>query len=188
MAQEPQGLSILDIGPVSDTVPVGDKLLTVYGLSAKGIFLVLQSYPELREWFANQIGRKIEPAALIAEMPGAVAAIIAAGCGCPGNVVAEENAAGYPIETQLDIIEKIGGLTFKNGFGPFAQRVVALINAARSVNFGRVQVMKSPSLSPNSQRQVTTMQPSGPTRPGNSPPTPSSQEESKNEGSPAFSE
>jgi hypothetical protein len=187
MAQS-QGLSILDIGPVSDTVPVGDKLLTVYGVSAQGIFTVLQGYPELREWFANQVGHKPDLGKLVMEAPGAVAAIIAAGCGYPGNKDAEANAGSYPVETQLDIIEKIGGLTFKNGFGPFAQRVVALINAARSVNFGRVQGMKSPSLSPNSPRPGTITPPSGRIRPGNLPPTPSSQEESKNADSPAFSE
>ena len=187
MAQA-QGLSILDIGPISDTVPVGDQQLTVYGISALGIFTVLQSYPEIKDWFANQAGHKVDPTKLVSEMPGAVSAIIAAGCGEPGNKVAEENAARLSVEMQLDIIEKIGGLTFKNGFGPFAQRVVALINAARSVNFGRVQAMKSPSLSPNSPRPGTITPPSGRTRPDNSPPTPSSQEESKNEGSPAFSE
>jgi hypothetical protein len=183
-----QGLSILDIGPVSDTVPIGDQLLTVYGVSAKGIFTVLQKYPELREWFANQICHKVDGTKLIMEAPDAIAAIIAAGCGCPGNPAAEENASNYSVEDQLNILDAIGRLTFKSGFGPFAQRVVALINAARSVNFGRVQATKSPSLSPNSPRPGTITRPSGPTLPANSPPTPSSQEESKKEGLPAFSE
>ena len=53
---------------------------------------------------------------------------------------------------------------------------------------GRVQATKSPSLSPNSPRPGTITRPSGPTLPANSPPTPSSQEESKKEGLPAFSE
>ncbi len=158
MTKKEQGLSLLDIGRVSEKIQVGDKLLDVYGVSAKGIFEIFTRFPEVQGWFK---GGKVNLNQLVAETPDAIAAIIAAGCGLPGDNVAEENASALPIETQLDILEAIGRLTFKNGFGPFANRIVALVAQAQSVNFGRAQVTKSPPVSKPSPQPDTTTPPSG---------------------------
>lgn len=154
---EEQGLSLLDIGPQSEMVPVGEKKLNVYGVSAKGIFLLLTRFPQLRTWFAGQAGQKLDIGQLVAELPDGIAAIIAAGCGLPGNPAAEEAAAAMAVESQLDILEAIGRLTFKNGFGPFAERIVTLSGAAQSVNYGRAQAMKSPKdLKPSESPETPT--------------------------------
>jgi hypothetical protein len=141
-----QGLSLLDIGPLYELVPAPNgKKLRVYGVSAKGIFAVFQRFPEVGSWFKG--GKKVDMAPLIAEAPDAIAAVIAAGCGKPGDMQAEEVAGLLPVETQLDVLEAIGRLTFKNGFGPFVQRIVALSEQAQSLNFGRGLAMRSPPAS-----------------------------------------
>ncbi len=136
-----QGLSLLDVGPLHEEVDYGDKKLKVYGVSAKGVFFVFQRFPQVLGWFK---GGKFDIQGLIAEAPDAIAAIIAAGCGNPGDEKAEEIASMMPMETQLDILEAIGRLTFKNGFGPFVKRMVAFADAAQSVNYGRAAGTKSP--------------------------------------------
>jgi hypothetical protein len=141
-----QGLSLLDIGPIYEDVDFGEKKLRVYGISAAGILSVFQRFPEVMSWFKG--GDKVNLQSLVTEIPDALAACIAAGCGSPGNIEAEDMADRLPVETQLDIIEAIGRLTFKSGFGPFVQRMLALVGEAQSVSFGRAQVMKSPQESP----------------------------------------
>lgn len=157
-----QGLSLLDIGPLSEAVPIGgERYLNVYGVSVHGVFSIFQRFPEVRSWFTEKTGRVIDFKKLIAEVPDAVSAVIAAGCGNPGNEAAEEMAALFPVETQLDILEAIGRLTFKNGFGPFAQRIVAFAEAAQSVNFGRAPDTKSPKASKPSSPPATPQKVSG---------------------------
>lgn len=146
-----QGLSLLDLGPLYTSVPVGDegKSVKVYGVSARGIFHIFQRFPEVGLWFKNGVGKKIDPKKLLAEAPGAIASIIAAGCGSPGNDEAELVADLMPIETQLDLLEAILRLTFSKGFGPFVQRIVALSAQAESLNFGKGSVTQSQPQSRN---------------------------------------
>jgi hypothetical protein len=157
MAKE-QGLSLLDIGPVTEQVSVGGKLLDVYGVSAKGIFTVLSRFPQVQSWFRSG---KLDTSRLVAEAPDAIAAIIAAGCGEPGNEEAEQAASRLPIEAQLDILEAIGRLTFTSGFGPFVRRIVHLAEQAESVNYGRALATKSPPASKPLPQPDTTTPPSG---------------------------
>lgn len=145
MTTKEQGLSLLDIGPLYEDVDYGTRKLRVYGVSAEGIVSVFQRFPEIRTWF--QGGGTVNIKMLIEQAPGAFAAVIAAATGTPGSEKAEKIARLIPAETQLDILEAIGRLTFKNGFGPFVARIVALSAAARSENFGRVQDTNSPPTS-----------------------------------------
>lgn len=156
-----QGVSLLDIAPAFEIVQVSEKEnLKVVGVSAKGVVALFTRFPEVQKWFAVA-GQNIKVAQLVNELPGAIEAIIAAGCGLPGNTAAEEVAGALPVEVQLDVLEAIGRLTFKNGFGPFVQRMLALSNAARSVNYGRAQDTKSPPASKPSLQPDTTQKPSG---------------------------
>lgn len=157
-----QGLSLLDIGPLSANVPVGTegKSLKVSGVSAKGIFIVFQRYPEIAQWFKGGIA-KIDPKMLLAEAPEAIAAVIAAGCGSPGDEAAEAVAGSLPIEAQLDVLEAIAKMTFTRGFGPFVQRIVALSALAESQNYGRASGMKLPPQSKPASQPDTTAKPSG---------------------------
>ncbi len=153
-----QGLSLLDIGPMSINVPVGieGKSLAVYGVSAKGLFVVFQRYPEVGQWFKGSAAGKFDPKALIAEAPDAIAAVIACGCGAPGNEEAEKAAERLSVEAQLDVLEAILKLTFTKGFGPFVQRIVALSAQAESLSYGRASAIKSPPLSSPASQPDTT--------------------------------
>lgn len=154
-----QGLSLLDIGPLSEDVPVAEgRALKVYGVSAKGVFALFKRFPNVGQWFK---GGKIDGQGLIAEVPEAIAAIIAAGCGEPGNPQAEEAAEKMSVEVQLDVIEAIARLTFKSGFGPFVQRIVALSKQAESLNYGRVSATTSPAASKPASPQATEPSSSG---------------------------
>jgi len=160
-----QGVSLLDLAPAFELVPVGEKdgkpvSLRVVGVSAKGVVTLFTRFPEVQKWFAVP-GQNIRVAQLVAQIPGAIEAIIAAGCGSPGNEAAEDMAGNLPVEVQLDVLEAIGRLTFKNGFGPFVKRMLALSNAAQSANYGRAQDTKSPPASKPSLQPDTTPKPSG---------------------------
>jgi hypothetical protein len=137
---ESPGLSLLDLGPQTESVPVGSMKVRVTGVSVKGVFAIFGRFPEIGSWFK---AGKVDLAGLIEQAPDALAAFIAAGCGEPDNPVAESVAASLPVETQLDIIDAIARLTFKNGFGPFVNRILALSDQAQSVNYGRVSGMNS---------------------------------------------
>jgi hypothetical protein len=153
-----QGLSLLEIGPMTEVVPVGKKSLTVYGVSAEGIFSLFQRFPEMMQWFKGGV---LDVPLLIKETPAAIAAVIAVGCGSPNDPKAEEVARKLPVEVQIDILEAIGRLTFSKGFGPFVKRIVALSDQARSANFGRGAGMKSPPASKPLSPPATEPQPPG---------------------------
>lgn len=159
-----QGLSLLDIGPITESIPVAEGVsLKVYGISAKGLFSIFQRFPEVGKWFKGGVGKdgKVDLKVLVAEVPDTIAAVIAAGCGEPGNEIAEEHASLLPVEAQLDVLEAIARLTFRNGFGPFVQRIVALSQAAESLNFGRASATTSQAPSKPASMPDTTASPSG---------------------------
>lgn len=154
-----QGLSLADIGPVYEDVDLGkDRLLRVYGISAKGLFTIFQRFPEVGQWFK---GGKFDPKSLIAQVPDCISGVIAAGCGYAGDAKMEKKAENIAVEAQIDVIEAIFRLTFKAGFGPFVQRMVALSAQAESQNFGRGLGMISPKGSQTVSPPDTTAQPSG---------------------------
>lgn len=161
-SDQDQGLSLLDLGPLHENVTVvTGKAVRVFGLSAKGLFLIFQRFPQVGKWFKGGVTVKIEPQALLAEVPGAISAIIAAGCGEAGNPKAEEVAERFPVEAQLDILEAVLKLTFRSGFGPFVQRMVALSEVVKSQNYGRGSVTTSPQGSKPALPQDTTVEKSG---------------------------
>ncbi|MHB2169966.1 phage pre-tape measure protein [Alsobacter sp. R-9] len=118
-------VGLLDLAPATETV----RGVTVYGVSAEGIAVLLRRFPELRTLMT---GGAVDAEALLKAAPEAVKAIIAAGIGHPGSTEQEEAAARLPIEIQADFLEAIIRTTLPSGFGPFAERVKAL--AGRTLN------------------------------------------------------
>lgn len=158
-ATKEQGLSLADIGPVYEDVPLSATVsLRVYGISAKGLFAIFQRFPEVAAWFK---GGKFDPQSLIAQVPQALSGVIATACGYPGDDAMEAKADDIAVDSQLDVLEAIFRLTFKNGFGPFVLRIVALSNEAESLNYGRGLAMTSPKASPTASPPDTTPKPSG---------------------------
>jgi hypothetical protein len=155
-----QGLSLLDIGPQSKDVPMlSGESLRVYGISAKGMFSIFSRFPEVGKWFTAP--GALDTKRFVSEVPDAMAAIIAAGCGLPGDTKAEETAELIAIDTQIDILEAIIELTFKSGFGPFVNRIVEIAGAARSVNYGKAPGTNSPQQSSPSLPQASDTTQSG---------------------------
>jgi hypothetical protein len=149
MSKQP-GLSLADLAAMSEDVPVGTDFITVRGISAKDALTIIQRFPKL----AKLIGG-FDVTTFMAAAPDAVAAILARATSKPGAEVSEEAeiaAGNIPVEIQFDILEAVGRLTFKNGFGPFVQRIMRLADAADSASFTKVPDMKSPQESkPSSQ-------------------------------------
>jgi hypothetical protein len=127
MSNKP-GLNLADLAPASEDVPVRDSFLTVYGISARDGLRIFQRFPRI----AGMVGEGFNLGTFLSVAPDAVAAIIAAATGNLDNEQAEDAAAALPIETQFDILEAIGRLTFTRGFGPFAKRIMDLVDKVPS--------------------------------------------------------
>lgn len=161
---EAQGLSLADIANLGEEVEVGDgKKATVKGISAKGCLLLLIRFPDLQKWLT---GKSVSVGDIVIQAPEAIAGIIAAGMGQPGDSEAEELASNLPVEMQTDMVEAIYRQTFRSGFGPFALQLMRLYDAAvLSVNSGAASDMKSPQeLKPLSPPDIPP-KPSGTTPP-----------------------
>lgn len=105
------------------SVFVNGTEIKVSGLSAKSIAALLGRFPELRTLLS---GGELEIDRLF-EMGGdVVGALIAAGCGYPGNRDAEAVATHLPLDAQADLGAAILRLTMPQGFGPFVEKMSRL--------------------------------------------------------------
>ncbi|RWQ12334.1 hypothetical protein [Mesorhizobium sp.] len=114
---------LLDIAPLTEKVPVGGAKVEVFGVSAKGVAVLLARFPELR---LLMTGRDVGPEKLMAMGGDVVEAIIAAGIGFPGDDAQEEAAGRLNVEAQADLLAATLRLTFPNGLGPFVEKLTAL--------------------------------------------------------------
>jgi hypothetical protein len=114
---------LLDIVPASASVDVGGVSVAVSGVSAKGIASLLGRFPEIQ---AALTGEGITADKLISLAPDAVAAIIAAGCGFPGNAKHEAAAERLTIGAQIDFLSAIITATLPRGVGPLVDQVKSL--------------------------------------------------------------
>jgi hypothetical protein len=146
-----QGLSLGDIARLHEDVKIGsgeDQFIRVNGISAQCALSILNAYPAVLAKALEGGGLKFGD--IIKAAPEVLSAIIVAGTG--GDFADEEpmeDASGLPIEIQMDILEAIGRLTFRSGFGPFAKRIVALASEAGVGSHGRVPDMQSPQAFPS---------------------------------------
>ena len=114
---------LLDIAPAVETVEVRGTSVDVYGVSAKGVAHLLGRFPELR---ALMSGVEVETDKLMAMAGDAIAPMIAAGCGEPGNKKAENAAAKLAVGDQADLLSAILELTFPKGIGPLVEKLTAM--------------------------------------------------------------
>jgi hypothetical protein len=140
------GLTLADLAAMSEDVPVGDSFIAVHGISARKALAIARRFPKL----LNLING-FDLATFIDAAPDAVAAIIAAGTGHFEDEQAEADAGEATIEIQFDILQAIGRLTFKNGFGPFVEKIMRLAGSVPDfANSGKAPVTKSPPQSSSS--------------------------------------
>ena len=111
--------SLLDIAPASKEV----HGVSVYGVSARGIAHLLGSFPELRKLMS---GMEVDAESLMAVAPDAIAAIIAAGVGKPGDAEYTAAADRLPVDIQADLLSAILSITMPQGVGPFVEKLASL--------------------------------------------------------------
>ena len=116
-------VGLVDIAPVTSTILVRGQDITITGVSARGIALLLARFPELR---AVMTGREVALDDLLKLGGDVIAAIIAAGTGAPGDVDAEKAADNLTLEEQADLLASIAELTMPRGLGPLVERLSRL--------------------------------------------------------------
>ena len=109
-------VGLIDIAPSVETVEVQGASVTVHGVSASGLAYLLGRFPDLRKLMT---GLEVETEQLMAIGGDAVAAIIAAGCGYPGDEKAEAVAGKLSLDAQADFLGAILRLTLPQGHRPF---------------------------------------------------------------------
>lgn len=156
---------LLAIVPSSETVTVGNTAIAVPGVSVAGIADLMRRFPKIRDLFSgSEVAISVET--LLEIGPDIVAAIIAAGCGSPGNAEQEAVAANLPVMTQTRFLTAILKVTFPDGLGKAGALLTELASAAG------LSLEDSPTPS-NPSSQPATRTPSR-TPPGKSQSSPSS--------------
>ena len=116
-------VGLIDVAPRTETIEAQGASVTVHGISAKGVAHLLGRFPELRMLMT---GQEVQTEQLMTMGGDAVAAIIAAGCGYPGDEKAEIIAGRLSIDAQADLLAAILRLTLPGGLGPFVDKLTAL--------------------------------------------------------------
>lgn len=115
---------LLDIADIVETVTINGTKVDVPGISAEGIAHLFQRFPEIR---AAITGKSVPVERWAAMGVDAVAAIIAAGCGAPGDAAHEAKARKLPAAAQADLLEAIVKVTMPEGPASFIQRLTAML-------------------------------------------------------------
>ena len=116
-------VGLIDIAPASILVAVNGSEVEVHGISASGLASLMQRFPEIRALLS---GGEIDLKDVYEFGPKAVAAIIAAGCGSPGDKKAEEIASKLNVESQIDLIEAILKATLPGGVKQIMGKIEAI--------------------------------------------------------------
>lgn len=133
--------SLLDIGPLTEEVPVsGDKTVTVYGVSPEGFFHLLHRFPMLQEMFGSG-AKNVDMETLQAIAPESIAYALAVATTSRSYMTHQqwldivEATAGVAINlsahVQMALFQAALRLSFPDGIGPFIKRVESL---AESIN------------------------------------------------------
>ncbi|MET4240315.1 hypothetical protein [Bradyrhizobium sp. RT10b] len=133
---------LLDVAPSFETHNINGTDVHVTGVSATGIAVLLNRFPEVRMLMT---GNKVDlsPEDLMAKVPEAIDAILAAGTGNPGNPEAEAVANMLPAGDQLALLQKIIKVTMPKGVGPFVEALTAIMGGL-GVESMSIPDMKSP--------------------------------------------
>jgi hypothetical protein len=164
----PRVISLVEIGPMREMVPLRDGEIEVRGVPAESIFQLLMDFPELKRVFE---GKRLE-SEIIAELVGMggriLASLIAAGCGFLGDEKAITSAqVNLTIGESTDILTAMMRLTFPQGARNFIDAVMGLLQSGGGAQTWAAAT-KSPEPSNSASPQDTPQKSSGGTPPGNS--------------------
>mgnify|MGYP007071592357 CR=1 FL=1 len=118
--------SLLDIAPSTATVAVRGVALDVPGIGASGLASLMRRFPAIHDLLTGK-GLSLDADALLSTGPEAVAAIIAAGCGNPGDAAHEAAADALPIGDQIEVLAKILEVTLPDGPKNIEARLVGML-------------------------------------------------------------
>jgi hypothetical protein len=125
-------VGLTDVVPATLKVKVAGTEIDVYGVSGEGLAVLIGRYPELKLVMTGRVA-ELDADTLMKNVPTAIAAIIAAGTGDPGNKTAEAVAAKLPLETQFDLLAAIVKMTMPGGVHPFVEKLSALRGIVQGV-------------------------------------------------------
>lgn len=116
--------SLLDIGPLTASVTVRGKDITVNGIGSDTLVQLLNDYPDIRKMMAGALGGKVDEGAVVKLGPEIMTAIILAGAGFKANdEKAKEKIASLTIGEQMIILDPIMTMTFPKGFPSFVEAI-----------------------------------------------------------------
>lgn len=145
--------SLLDIGPLTEEVPVsGEKIVTVYGVTPEGFFYLLHKFPLLQEMFSGG-NRNVDMDALREIGAECVACALAVATTSRSYMSQKEwldiveatanVAMNLPAHIQMDLFQAAIHLTFPDGIGPFIAAVDRLAASIERVSGQTVQATTS---------------------------------------------
>lgn len=134
--------SLLDIGPLTEEVSVGGKMVTVRGASPEGFFYLLEKFPILQKMFSGGVKSDLDMGTLRSAGPDCVAHALAVVTTDRSRYAsftdwskdveaAAKVALNLSAHHQMAIFQTGLRLTFPDGIGPFMSGVEAL---AESIN------------------------------------------------------
>lgn len=118
-------MDLIDLLPVSESVPVNGKSIAVTGLSAKTIFGLFKRFPELANVMSGDV-QQMDAAKLMETGGDIVSAIIAAGLGHGGETSVEATINQMAVDTQVDLLSAVIKVTMPSGVGPFMEKLSRL--------------------------------------------------------------
>lgn len=157
---------LLDIGKLRKSLTIRDTVFAIEGLTARGLFELLDEFPELRKLLSDA-GVAADPQQLMAHAPGAVATIIVYVCGyrrvrmeSTGTSTSSEldkeyaaalaSADDLTLGEQTEIIKAAWDLTFPKGLQSF----LAALEGVGAIGSGWAPAMASQGQSSNSSPPV----------------------------------
>lgn len=161
--------SLLDIGPLTKTVPIRGKDIEVSGITALSLFELLRDIPELRKVVAEKTIDPAEVTALVSSIPVALGGVIAAATGHFGDKKHIEAALKLSAGEQQMLLSAALELTFPQGVKSFVDGLLALVPRDA---LGWDQATKSQEPSSDASAQATTSGTAGGTPPDSSQPGP----------------
>lgn len=160
---------LLDIGKLRKSITIRDNAVLIEGLSARGLFELLDQFPELRKLLSDA-GVAVNPQQLMSHVPGAVTTIIAYVCGYRRSYMvsttldadaalkidteyaaALEAAEKLTLGEQTEVIKEAWELTFPKGLQSFLEA----LEGVGAIGSGWAPATASPGRSSNSSPAVT---------------------------------
>ena len=160
-------VSLRDIGPLTRPVTIRDKIFNVTGITAHGLVVLMDRFPPVRKMLASRGTSGVTVDDIVHLAPDALAAVVAAGLGDPGNPELEKDAQDLMIGEVAEIVAMMLEITFSKGLAHF-QAIVEVFTVGASGGTGRVQDTKLPSHFNSAFRMGTPQKPPGTTPPVNS--------------------